>query len=167
MKHLRFAAFLSLIVLLIVLLSPTSSGQSSPATKPSLSLAQPGVLSGGQPDGSWRNPVLGRAVVTCDQFNIEGCVQRTITNSKKILPLRDTLQRPNLNMDRGIFLGRGAGDFCGSIISYNFSPGDNPELQSITTCTPRGSITTYRAKGKQEAPHAPMFQTTEYPTRPR
>lgn len=55
------------------------------------------------------------------------------------------------DFDRGIYLGA-AGNVCGSIVSYNFSPGDNPQLESITTCTPAARVTSKRALGRQPQP---------------
>lgn len=53
--------------------------------------------------------------------------------------------------DSGIYLNRGAGSTtCGSIVSYNFSPGDHPQLESITTCTPSNAVATKRARGKKQ-----------------
>lgn len=34
---------------------------------------------------------------------------------------------------------------CGAIVSYNFSPGSNPQLESVTTCTPANTVLTRRA----------------------
>ena len=52
------------------------------------------------------------------------------------------------DFDRGIYLGA-AGNICGSIVSYNFSPGENPQLESITTCTPANRVTSKRARSRQ------------------
>ena len=73
---------------------------------------------------------------------------------------------PRGRFDSGIYLGRAnSGDqVCGSIVSYNFSPGQNPYLESITNCTPSGRISTYRARGKKRKPVAPQLRTTEYST---
>src|SRR5262249_18550361 len=44
-------------------------------------------------------------------------------------------------IDQGIYLRAAGGPkSCGSIVSYNFSPGDNPQLQSVTTCTPSEGV---------------------------
>ena len=45
---------------------------------------------------------------------------------------------PQVPFDRGIYAGRNsvAGDnFCLAIQSYNFSQGNSPKLESVTTCT--------------------------------
>lgn len=45
---------------------------------------------------------------------------------------------PQVPFDRGIYVGRNsvAGDnFCLAIQSYNFSQGESPKLESVTTCT--------------------------------
>jgi hypothetical protein len=55
------------------------------------------------------------------------------------------------DFDRGIYLGA-AGNICGSIVSYNFSSGENPQLESITTCTPANRVTSKRARGRLPQP---------------
>ena len=55
------------------------------------------------------------------------------------------------DFDRGIYLGA-AGNVCGAIVSYNFSPGENPQLQSITTCTPATRVASKRARGREPLP---------------
>ncbi len=119
MKQLRFAAFLLLLVFLIVLLSPSSSGQSAQPPAPSRKPA---------------SPFMGT---------------------------------PDAQLDPGIRLKHHASNSCGSIVSYNFSPGDNPQLESVTTCTPADAIVTRRAQGKGKKPSAPLFKTTEYSTPPQ
>ena len=45
---------------------------------------------------------------------------------------------PQVPFDRGIYLGRNSvagNNFCMAIQSYNFSQGESPKLQSVTTCT--------------------------------
>ena len=154
MKHLRFTTLLFLIVFLIVLLSPSSFGQSTPAKQgpasSSVAPAQPA-------DEAWRKPVIGKAVTDCDLFSIDGCVQRHRRPPQAV-------QLGGPDFDPGIFLDKGKGNMCGSIVSYNFSPGDNPQLESVTTCTPADAIVTRRAQGKEKKPPAPLFRTTELST---
>ena len=57
------------------------------------------------------------------------------------------------DLDRGIYLSA-AGNLCGSIVSYNFSPGENPQLESITTCTPSNRVTSKRAGSRQPLPQS-------------
>jgi hypothetical protein len=55
-------------------------------------------------------------------------------------------------LDRGIVIRPAGGNMCGSIVSYNFSAGPNPQLMSVTTCTPTNTIIlrrTEKPKGKQ------------------
>lgn len=50
---------------------------------------------------------------------------------------------------------------CLAIVSYNFSPGNNPHLENVTTCTPSSKVLTRRAhreKGKK-SPELPLVQT--------
>jgi hypothetical protein len=69
-------------------------------------------------------------------------------------------------IDQGIFL-RAAGNMCGSIVSYNFSRGDNPELQSVTTCTPSDAVRTLRTRDQDQKPQAPLLQKTTYSPGPK
>jgi hypothetical protein len=74
---------------------------------------------------------------------------------------------PQGDFDRGIYVrkpaGRG-GESCASIISYNFSPGENPQLESVTTCTSASMTNALRARGKDKKPVTPLFQTTDLKT---
>ena len=68
-------------------------------------------------------------------------------------------------IDPGIYLPRsaGLGNVCGSIVSYNFSPGDNPKLESVTTCTPAGIVESRRAGDDEEKkPPVPRVLRTKY-----
>lgn len=163
MKQLRSAAFLSLMVFLIVLLSPSSSGQSALQQSP----ASSGQATSGAPtqqtDGPWRKPTTGQSVPTCDLLAIDGCVPRPGGGAR----LNYTTQLGDPRIDPGIRLRTGAGNVCGSIVSYNFSPGENPQLESVTTCTPADTVTTRRAWGKDKKPPAPLFRTSELSTSPQ
>lgn len=77
-------------------------------------------------------------------------------------------QRPDRSFDSGIYL-RQAGDSgaCGSIVSYNFSQEANPQLESVTTCTPLDDVATRRAQGKGKKPSIPHFQLLKYSTPPQ
>lgn len=50
------------------------------------------------------------------------------------------------NFDKGIYAPTYADgrSVCAAIMSYNFTPGDNPELKSVTTCTPARPNSIYR-----------------------
>lgn len=50
------------------------------------------------------------------------------------------------NLDKGIYAPTYADgqSTCAAIMSYNFTPGDNPELKSVTTCTPARPNSVYR-----------------------
>ena len=191
MKQLRSAAFLSLIVFLIVLLSPSSSGQSTqPSQSPNLSPSSPqqsevapipdGARAASQPQGTNSNnassgqrpkirflqPVQPRKPLKLlpDPPLVPGVSgQRVADSFDGALPGQSFQQSP----DPGIVLNRGTGNVCGSIVSYNFSPGDNPQLESVTTCTPRGKVTTRRALGNDKKPPAPLLRTTELSTPPQ
>ncbi len=81
-----------------------------------------------------------------------------------VLP-RDQKTPPQGEFDRGIYVRKPvARGGCASIISYNFSPGENPQLENVTTCTPANITKTLRARGKDKKPVAPLFQTTDLKT---
>jgi hypothetical protein len=66
------------------------------------------------------------------------------------------------NPDPGIYLRSEArlSNMCGTIVSYNFSMGENPHLESVTTCTPSGIAESRRAQGeKNKPPAARLIQT--------
>lgn len=72
--------------------------------------------------------------------------------------------RPNADFDPGIRLnttGPGVA-MCGSIVSYNFSAGERPKLESVTTCTPSNTVITRRALGKDAKPQGPQLQKTAF-----
>jgi len=65
--------------------------------------------------------------------------------------------------DPGIYLQKtaGLGNICGAIVSYNFSHGENPRLQSVTTCTPAGIVQSRRAHDEEKEPPAPRLVQTK------
>jgi hypothetical protein len=71
-------------------------------------------------------------------------------------------------LDPGIFLPRSASlnGACGSIVSYNFSQGENPQLESITTCTPSNALATLKANDKENKRLAPQLRKTDYSSTP-
>jgi len=77
-------------------------------------------------------------------------------------PLKPT--PPQGEFDRGIYamrLAPAGEEMCGSIMSYNFSEGEHPQLESVTTCTSASTIKSLRARGKDKKPVAPLFKTTD------
>jgi hypothetical protein len=71
---------------------------------------------------------------------------------------------PGPEVDPGIRLSRGPGNACGAIVSYNFSPGENPELESVTTCTPSDGIRTLRTHDQDadKKSQPPLQQKTNF-----
>ncbi len=71
---------------------------------------------------------------------------------------------PDGPLDPGIFLPTYAnlGRMCGSIVSYNFSQGENPRLESVTTCTPGNAQRTLRVDRKEKQPPAPQLRKTDF-----
>lgn len=71
------------------------------------------------------------------------------------------------DFDRGIYVRKPvvrADESCASILSYNFSPGENPQLESVTTCTSASMTNTLRTRGKDRKPVAPLLKTTDLKT---
>jgi hypothetical protein len=71
---------------------------------------------------------------------------------------------PQGDFDRGIYamqLAPAGEEICGSIMSYNFSEGEHPQLESVTTCTSASTVKSLRAHGKDKKPVAPLFKTTD------
>jgi hypothetical protein len=75
---------------------------------------------------------------------------------------------PRGDFDRGIYVRKPAArdESCASIISYNFSVGENPQLESVTTCTSASTTNSLRTRGKDKKPPAPLFKTTDLKTVP-
>jgi hypothetical protein len=67
------------------------------------------------------------------------------TGQNAQLKAPDRVQGGARSFDHGIYAESTAG-MCGAIVSYNFSPGDNPRLESVTTCTPSDAVVPQRAR---------------------
>ena len=88
--------------------------------------------------------------------------QKQFHSQRREIPAQDAEPKPFAG-DPGIVIKRPnlSSNACGSIVSYNFSPGKNPYLESVTTCTPLSQVLTRRArryKGK-ESPGLGLVQT--------
>jgi hypothetical protein len=97
------------------------------------------------------------------------------------LPQRNTFIAPQLSdsagsmqmlqrrqLDKGIYLPTYADgkSMCAAIVSYNFTPGDNPTLKDVTTCTPARPNSVYRADHEnRERPPTPSLQLISGPQR--
>jgi len=78
-------------------------------------------------------------------------------------PQQKIRQHSSTDFDRGIRLKPASGEAtCGSIVSYNFSQGEAPKLESVTTCTPSTTVVPRRARGKDRQPQAPQLQKTGF-----
>lgn len=63
--------------------------------------------------------------------------------------------------DRGIYLRQIDGaNVCGSIVSYHFSPGDDPRFKGVTTCTPWNAVISKRTNGPNHPPQGPQVMRT-------
>jgi hypothetical protein len=71
------------------------------------------------------------------------------------------MQKPDTTFDEGIYAQRAGGNMCGAIVSYNFSPGINPQLESVTTCTPSNAVVQQRARHRRplKSPTPQLLQT--------
>ncbi len=159
MNQLRFAAFLFSFATLLWLsavgqTSQTPTTPAAPATGPDAS-----ATSQQRPDdGAWRRPFV---VPIEPKKSQTPTLLFPIQESPKFRLRAYGNRSPNPNLDRGIFMPHpSAGNGCGSIVSYNFSPGDNPQLESITTCTPSDAVATRRAEGEGKKPSTPQIQKT-------
>lgn len=174
MKQVRFPAFMFLIVVV--------PGLSSLAQTSQPSKAEPA------PPAAQATPLDPSPQVTAPEKVVEPSATEGGRIKVKIVPRRDQMSIPwqlpdaplapralaqdaqnrILNamplqspggFDRGIYLRRMAGTgTCGSIVSYNFSPGENPVLESVTKCTPSGITTVRRANRQDEKPAVPQFR---------
>ena len=79
----------------------------------------------------------------------------------------DSIERSQRRkLDPGIYLPRYAGgtSMCAAIMSYNFTPGDNPKLESVTTCTPARPHSVYRTNDEnKKRPQGPVLQMISSP----
>jgi len=67
------------------------------------------------------------------------------------------------SFDQGIYLRQIDGaNVCGTIVSYHFSPGDDPRLKGVTTCTPWNAVTSKRTNGQSHAPQGPQVIQTVF-----
>ena len=165
MKLLTFlAGFLLTLALFVPLgFAQDSQGSQKPQTPQAQQPTQPA-----QPPAEdfLRNPFVqqssgqsstGPELKHVPRFKIKVVPRKTLKHDQQPLP--------DVSPDPGIYLRRtaGLGNLCGSIVSYNFSPGDNPKLESVTTCTPAGIVESRRAGDDEEKkPLAPRILRTKY-----
>lgn len=97
-------------------------------------------------------------------------LQKAVQKAVQEAVERDSLQPYHLlgenhpgGFDRGIYARQADGaNVCGSIVSYNFSLGANPQLESVTTCTPSNAVTSKRARVPNKKPEGPrVLQAAE------
>ena len=171
MNQLRFAAFMFLFGAPFWLcalgqssqepttLAPASTGVTIKSL-PQLNVAPDAVTSQSPDEGVWRRPWVPIEPKTSQAptrlFSVQGFPKfRLRGNGNRSL---------NPNVDRGIFLPHpSAENGCASIVSYNFAPGDNPQLESITTCTPSGKVITRRAEAEGSNPASPQIRKIVFP----
>src|SRR5262245_56983005 len=144
--------------------TPGTSTSQAPAATRAPSPAQPPAVQSPQ-----QNPLPNLQPVPPP--NLEGPRRFKIIQvpRKKLKPLQRQPDRPlDPQIDQGIYLRTARPtNGCGAIVSYNFSLGDNPQLESITTCTPSDAVRTLRTQDKDQKPEVPLLQRTNYSTRPK
>ncbi|HEY6970598.1 MAG TPA: hypothetical protein VJA94_15425 [Candidatus Angelobacter sp.] len=170
MRLLRLALFFLLVSALVSIPASgqSSSSQQTPNATPSQApQAQQPSQPAQPPSGDFvRNPFAQQTAGQSSErpelkplprFKIK-VMQRKLQPEQEPQPLR---QGP---IDPGIYLPRRAGldNACGSIVSYNFSPGENPRLESITTCTSVDTVLSRRAGDDGKKPPAPGLVRTKY-----
>jgi len=74
----------------------------------------------------------------------------------------ESQHHPNTDFDQGIRIKPAGEAMCGSIVSYNFSQGEAPKLESVTTCTPSTTVVPRRARGEGMKPQGPQLQKTAF-----
>jgi hypothetical protein len=164
MRHLT--AFFFTMAILAGLLS---FGQTSSAQTP-LSQYQSPAATQLQPPANAENPVQQPNSSAIMQAPPAPTLSRPwprikvhVDQRRQLRHMPDTPLDPQI--DQGIFVkAAGPGSGCGSIVSYNFSTGENPQLQSVTTCTPSDAVTTQRTRSQDQnpKPQAPQLLKTDY-----
>jgi hypothetical protein len=82
---------------------------------------------------------------------------------KQLLAEQHEHEAQRNNVDPGIYARQIDGaNVCGAIVSYNFSAGANPQLESVTTCTPSNAVTTQRARVRNPRPAGPQILKTTF-----
>jgi hypothetical protein len=84
----------------------------------------------------------------------------------KMVQPPNMIQRPNF--DQGIYLPTYADgqSTCAAIMSYNFTPGENPQLKDVTTCTSARPNSVYRTDDeRKKRPPAVELQMISVPQR--
>ena len=179
MNQLRFVAFLLSFSTLLWLsaLGQTSQTPTTPAAPPAGVTTQSSPLPNATPDTSSMPSAQSTGVATWPRFKLvpprqdRPAVRKHLPDGPLVPGV--TVQRladrdqqgvtpPERSIDPGIYPSKvaGLGGVCGSIVSYNFSPGENPQLESVTTCTPSGTVATRRAEGQGKKTPTPQIQKT-------
>lgn len=160
MKLLRITA---LVVFIGFLALPAFAQTSRSQINPSLtSPFEPSTQLSAQPEtGFVRNPFLpqtGESSSEPPQLKSSSPFKFTIEPN----PMRREFSAQERRFsDPGIYIKAGFGNTCGTMVSYNFSAGDNPHLKSVTTCTSLNTVATRNAEGEDKKPPAPRVIYTK------
>src|SRR5215470_9175602 len=156
MRLLRLLIFCFFVLVFGLLPCFAQNSTNQDSQKPATSQAPPAQQQSQPPSGIVRDPFAQQPAAPAPPqlapgsrpFKIQVVPRgRIFKRQPKLLPDRD--------LDPGIYMRRSAGlngNVCGSIVSYNFSRGDNPHLESITTCTPANPDPNMRATDDKRPP---------------
>ena len=103
------------------------------------------------------------AAIQLPKANIHAAQETAKVNAPQA-DSNEVLERRKL--DPGIYLPTYADgqSSCAAIRSYNFTPGDNPKLESVTTCTPARPHSVYRTNDEnKKRPQGPVLQMISSP----
>ncbi len=143
----RFFKSSFVLIVLAIFFASLSAAQSHSPTQPK----QPAAQSQPANPGSAKPPAQNSA----PEFKLFPVPQYQYTGPRRTID-QNSAQPQQIVPDRGIYLKHPDGaNMCASIMSYNFSPGDNPQLESITTCTPVNTQATRRTQEPRPAPQGP------------
>ena len=145
MSLMKSAILFSVFMALAAAVSPAQNGPKQQSTKPPSTQAQPAQNFEFKTDISkMKIPVARKS----------GALQ---AHEPTYL-----MQKPDTAFDEGIYAGA-RGNMCGAIVSYNFSQGMNPQLESVTTCTPSNAVVQQRARGRKPAQsNTPQLLQTDF-----
>jgi hypothetical protein len=158
--------YLTAFLFTMAILASASFGQTSSAQTPAQQ-SQPPAATQPQPPATAESPAPQQNPLAALQAAKERARRRVESQLRELQahPLPNGPLNLNLEFDQGIYLRpSGLSKTCASIVSYNFTQGDNPQLQSVTTCTPAEGVRTKRAEDRNQnrKPQPPQVLKTSY-----
>jgi len=163
MRLLRLLVFFLFVTGLGLLSCFAQTSTPQNAQTPATSQTPPAQQPAQPPSGIVRNPFAQQpAGPAAPQLAPDPGRLRILVAPRERLHKKRLEQLPDVPPDPGIYMRRSArfnGDVCGSIVSYNFSKGDNPHLESVTTCAPAMVQEGMRANEEQKPTPPRIIQT--------